>query len=261
MFKNAISSFTNNISQRVKNPFLGTLMIVWIIRNWKFVYSLFNFDSKTTRESRLTIIEEFFKDYGFWEIMATIGYSLLILVVTYTFLNVSRLIINFFEKKITPKVYELTDKSSVVLRYDYEQIKAHVNELEARVEKERDLRLKTQKENDSLEARIKDLLSDSEPTISNTKEINPEFIGIEILRKLKRENKFKRFMDYSVNILHSEAIDKDEYSNEFISLGLMEPSGGSVHSNDGVQYNFSLTSLGSQLYNLGIQERIKNEEK
>lgn len=177
MFKNTLNSFTNNISQKIKNPFLGTFIIVWITRNWQFVYSLFNFDSKTNRESRLAIIKEFFKDYGIVEILVTIGYSLLVLVATYVFLNFSRLIVDFFQEIVTPRISKLFNESNIVTREKYNILDTQVNQLETKFNKERESRLKAQNETESLETRVKELL-DKETRLNNSIEEQINLRGI-----------------------------------------------------------------------------------
>lgn len=37
-------SFVDNIKQKTTNPFFGTLILVWLVRNWELIYTLFNFD-------------------------------------------------------------------------------------------------------------------------------------------------------------------------------------------------------------------------
>tara|TARA_R110000868_G_scaffold218661_1_gene469485 strand:+ start:239 stop:1006 length:768 start_codon:yes stop_codon:yes gene_type:complete len=255
MIKNTINSFTDNISQKLKNPFLGTFLIVWIIRNWEFIYSLFNFDPNLSLDDRINKIKTFFIDYGIVELLITIGVSFLVLIATYFFLNLSRLVVNFFDKMITPKVYEITDKSSIVLKTVHDETHKRIELLESRVQSERELRLKTQNENEELENRIKELLD------TNTKkniENNPTK-GITnktklLSKKLIDENKVQLFERVASDILNGNSILKDQtHITEFTTLGLIKP--GSYQG--GGKSLFSLTQSGNDIHENLILEKLK----
>ncbi|HEY0056585.1 MAG TPA: hypothetical protein VGB63_14620 [Pedobacter sp.] len=67
MIKDIFDSFKDNLRERTTNPFLGTFVIVWVIKNWKLVYSLFYFDKDFTLEKRLNYISSYFKEDTFGE--------------------------------------------------------------------------------------------------------------------------------------------------------------------------------------------------
>ena len=122
MIKDFLVSFKDNIKEKTTNPFFGTLTIVWTVKHWKFVYSLFNFDDSATLDTRLTFIETYFKDESFWSyLLSPVLLTFAVIIGSYTLINLSRLIINIFEKKVTPYVYKVTDSSSIVLKQDYSQ--------------------------------------------------------------------------------------------------------------------------------------------
>ncbi len=249
MIKKTLNSFTENINQKLKNPFLGTFIIIWIIRNWEFVYSLFFFDSETKLNSRIEKIKMFFKDYGFAEILITVGLTFLTLVVTYAFLNLSRLIINFFEKIITPKVYEITDKSSIVLKEDYDNLKIEINRLESKIQDERDLRLRAQNENDSLEMRMKELINpqinEEKKPISDSRPVKKSKADI-LYEKLLKENRIENFDNLAGLILNKKAVDnRDENINDFTKYGLIT-RGNSANKTH--YFMYELTADGKNLH-------------
>jgi hypothetical protein len=43
--KSILDNFKGNLEHKIKSPFISTFIIVWIISNWEFVYTLFYFDS------------------------------------------------------------------------------------------------------------------------------------------------------------------------------------------------------------------------
>ena len=53
------SSFFDNIKDKTTNPFFGTLIFVWLVRNWDLVYTVFNFDSDCNLEDKKEFIRKY----------------------------------------------------------------------------------------------------------------------------------------------------------------------------------------------------------
>ena len=251
---------TENINQKIKNPFLGTFILVWIIRNWEFLYSLFYFSPKLSLDDRIAKIKTYFVEYDIWEILITIGFTFLILISTYILLNLSRLVVNFNDKMITPKVYEITDKSSVVLKDTHNEVINNIELLESKVQSERELRLKTQNENEQLENRIKELLTpnEKEETNKTKKETTPKTKVSNktklLSSKLQKEDKVDLFESVASDILNGIPIlKKQKHIREFTTLGLIKPRN---YAYDNCYY-FSLTQSGNSIHENLILEKLK----
>ena len=104
MIKDIFLSFRDNFREKVTNPFLGTYLFVWIIRNWELVYSIFNFDKTHDLEFKVQFIKSYYAENAFlMGILINILWTFGILIVTYVILNISRAIVNISEKKIKQK--------------------------------------------------------------------------------------------------------------------------------------------------------------
>jgi len=120
MVKDTLNSMLENIKERTTNPFLGTLIVVWVIKNWTLVYSLLYFDSAFKLKDRLNYISHYFSDHSFiWNMMYVILITLAVLILTYILLSISRLVTDTQERIIVPMISKWTDKSSVVLKTEY----------------------------------------------------------------------------------------------------------------------------------------------
>jgi hypothetical protein len=156
---------------------------------------------------------------------------------------------------ITPKISEMTDKSSVVLKTVHDETHKRIESLESRVQSERELRLKTQNENEELENRIKELLD------SKTKkeiEKNPKIVvntKTKLLSdKLIKEKKVELFENVASDILNGYSILKDqEHITEFTNLGLIKPGN---YKGDR-RYTYSLTQSGNDIHENLILEKLK----
>lgn len=168
MVKDTLNSIFDNLKERTTNPFLGTLIVVWIVHNWKLLYSLFYFDSKLTLAERLCYIEEYFQKTPFYlNLFYVFLLTILVLSVTYLFLGLSRFITDFYEKRVIPKIVEFIDKTAIVLKSDYIAQQEVIRHLEERLEGERLAKATAQKERDESETKLAEILS-NKPNLEQT---------------------------------------------------------------------------------------------
>lgn len=159
MINKTIVSLASNLKEKSTNPFLGTYAVVWFIRNWELVYSLFNFDKAADLNFKVEFIRSYYADHNFIEgLLQNIVWSFGILIVTYSLLNLSRFIVNFSEKRITPWIYKNTDSNSIVLKSVYESIRNSRDELQAALYRERDAKIKLEIKNKALDDKNTELM-------------------------------------------------------------------------------------------------------
>ncbi|MEP0985315.1 hypothetical protein [Ekhidna sp.] len=102
------TSAGNNLLERSKNPFLGTFTLVWLARNWELVFALFNFDKSHTLEKKIKFLSERIQYDTFWtEVGYNILWTFIVLILTYLLVNITRVISNLFEKRLTLQVIRL----------------------------------------------------------------------------------------------------------------------------------------------------------
>ncbi|WP_421764263.1 hypothetical protein [Ekhidna sp.] len=147
-----LTSAGNNLVEKTKNPFLGTFTLVWLARNWELVFALFNFDDSYNLDSKIEFLSERIKYDTFWtEVWWNIVWTFTVLVLTYLLINIARAISNLFEKRLSPLIYKWTDYKSLVPKSEYQSILDRMNDLQVRLEKEIQERLKAQSERDEYE--------------------------------------------------------------------------------------------------------------
>lgn len=241
MIQDFFVSFRDNIKEKSTNPFFGTLILVWVIRNWKLLFGVFNFDKETTLEAKLNFISEYFDPKSFAEnLLVVIGYTFLALITSYLLLSASRLIVNFFDKVVTPCIYRLTDESSIVLKSDYDNKVKENFRLEARIEEERAAKIKFQEERDSLEKKLFTHNLTSENTINpNTITINEAEV---ISNKIMEKNYGNDFEDVIMSVRKTHKLKDSEAVNYFSNLGLLQ----SMSQGD-AGGTYKLTPLGEEV--------------
>ena len=226
MIKEFLISFSDNFKEKTRNPFLGTYVLIWIIRNWELVYSIFNFDNSYKLAEKVEFIKSYYSANNFQEgILWNLGWTFLVLIITYLVLNMSRVIINISEKQLKPWVYKKTDSKSIVLKSVHEQVRNDRDNLQLRLDQERESKSK-------LEIRIKNL---EEEIIETSRQKNKEGgeqnivlqdnVSDEIERlyeKLKKGKILDFFINIGVRLNKNEFIEKgDSRIDNLIELGLI----------------------------------------
>jgi hypothetical protein len=237
MIKDFLISFSDNFKEKTKNPFLGTYFLVWVVRNWELIYTLFNFDSDTSLEEKKSFIFDYYSNNDFLNnLFCNILWSFGLLVLTYLLLNLSRFIVNLSEKRLTPWVYKITDSKSIVLKTEYERIRAENDELQIRLEKERTAKSRLESTIKSLEAEIVEISrvkaeTDGEfksPTRGsgavNRKVLkNDEDFSIKLLDKIKEKELTKEYLNVCTKINRGDGIPNSYiHKDYFIELGLIK---------------------------------------
>jgi hypothetical protein len=182
MVKDTLNSVLDNIKERTTNPFLGTLLVVWIIRNWTLVYGLFNFDKGFTLDKKLKYIADHYQSQAFVpNLLIVVAITFLVLVSTYCMLTLGRLITDTYDKFVLPYLSKITDKSSIVLKTEYKALEEVVKQLEIRLEEERLAKVAAQTERDKADEKLYKHLNPQTETISieGENELNSTFKRIE----------------------------------------------------------------------------------
>ena len=123
-----IQTSTNN---KIRNPFFGTYIIVWFIRNWELIYSLFYFDESLSLAGRLEYIKNYFEQKGLiLGLLNNLWITFLIFTISYVLLNLSRFIINFSEWVVKPSIDKMIDTKNVVTKDRFIQMESQRNDLQ-----------------------------------------------------------------------------------------------------------------------------------
>lgn len=255
MIKDFLISFKDNISDKTKNPFLGTYLLVWIVRNWELIYSVFNFDTSFNLKNRINYITSYYKTNNFIEnLLTNIYWAFGLLVLTYILLNISRLIVNFFDKKLTPWIYKITDDNSIVLKTEYDRVRLERDDLQTRLDLERESKSRLEIRIKNLEQEILNISEVKVKSISeknigdNSKSINNENNINTLLSKLKQKDLVTEFTKLAVLINKGDYVSNDYLAKDyFIEMGLI-----TFRSNhfDGYSKSYNLTQDGEDLLRL-----------
>ncbi|MCT2562090.1 hypothetical protein [Chryseobacterium herbae] len=133
-----ITDFFTNIKEKVSNPFFGTLILVSIARNWLLVYSVFNFDEKTTLNNKIKFITEYLSGQNIIiEALINIGITLSIILIGYLLVISVRTLSTFIEFKIMPWITQKVISDKVVFKEEYDNIKDDRDQYSERYEIQR----------------------------------------------------------------------------------------------------------------------------
>lgn len=250
MIKDLFVSFRDSIKDKTTNPFLGTYILVWLIRNWDLVYSVFNFDKEHDLEHKINYINNYYSEGNsfLWNVGANILWTFGVLISTYILLNISRAIVNLFEKQLKPWVYKYTDNKSIVLKIDYDLLKQQRDDLQVRLAAERESKAKLEVRMKTLEEQKKEenegkkrqhFIFNKEEALKRMLSIKRKFIAKELIGD---------FQNLCIQINSGYSLDPAiPIISESIKYDLIVFVGGAKKV-DGLA-NYELTGLGRLLYN------------
>jgi len=220
MIKDFLISFKDNFKEKTRNPFLGTYLIVWLIRNWELVYSLFNFDNNLKLVDKIDFIKDFYTKNEFLiNLWTNVYWSFGLLILTYFLLNISRLITNLSEKKLTPWIYKITDSNSIVLKIEYNRIRSDRDDLQLRLDHEHELKSKLDNRIKILEQEIIELTSKK---LEERKDKVSDVYSV-LISTLKKKHLVVNLFELIKDINSRNHIHKNINGlNDFIELGLLK---------------------------------------
>lgn len=220
MVKDTLNSIFDNIKERTTNPFLGTLVVVWVIHNWKLVYSLFYFDGNFKLNDRLLYIDKSFEGTSFtFNLFIVVFITVLVLVLTYCMLALSRLITDAYDKIVLPYLSKLTDKTSIVTKTQYMALEEVVKNLESKLEVERLGRISAQDERDKAYLKLvnngREVLPDQRQqkiveealTSIDDKEVNSIIVSIQSGKRMLLNRTLNVFLQYDLLTVGSKSLD------------------------------------------------------
>ena len=98
-----VSSFFDNLKQKSTNPFFGTLILVYVIRNWELIYTLFIFDSECTMNDKKHYIYNYIHTHADnLNIFYNAGIALATYLIGLTIMVGTRFIVDWKDDTVTP---------------------------------------------------------------------------------------------------------------------------------------------------------------
>lgn len=225
MLQDVFNSIKGNFKQKTTNPFFGTLILIWICNNWIIIYAIFNFDQGYTLENKINFINDHItNEEPLWNLMKLICFSFIVLIFSYFLINLSRLIINLYEKKVTPWIYKISDKNDIVLKSVYEELLSENYKLREKYESERAQRIKAENETERLESEIHNINNPNSLVEDSAREQKRiEFDKFETIAKnlsdIKMLGIFGKIIE---NIGNGKPFSQNENLNYLVTIGLVK---------------------------------------
>jgi hypothetical protein len=212
-----LTSFVKGLKNKVTNPYFGTLIGVWLVYNYTFVYSVFTFDPDTKLDTRLKLVDKYFKsDVFLSNLLTCIWHALIVLVATYLLLIISRTIVIFFDKRVSLWIYKVIYSKKIKSIEDFNEVVQLGEMAQKGYEEEQKLRLSLQTEYKQLESAYQtELLKNKELKDSAEKNKVEENEREEKIREIIKQDLSKSKLDFGsiptpVKPDPFEGVDKDK---------------------------------------------------
>lgn len=211
MINETLVSFKDLLKSKARNPFFGSLAIVWVIHNWDLVYSFFHFGKDFSRQERLDYFDGYFTEPGFLgNMFVCVLITFAVLIGSYALTNIARFIKNVFKDIVSPWICALTDDFAIVPRSKYEIEVDDKEKWRSRFENEQNRRFQLLREYDELEEKYNTDLGTKEVPVNIE---NEEFDELEDLHEgLVSENLIELFTDIIGEVNNGTPIDRTSRS-------------------------------------------------
>jgi len=244
MIKDLFVSFTENLKQKTSNPFLGSLIIVWIFHNWDLVFTFFNFDKELKLKDKVEILTPYFK---FWTFLGNLGecviLTIFVIVISYTLMNVSLYIVDVFNKRLKPWILSLNDENSIVPMEELKAINFELKDLRKKYDDEVSERIKYQDRYRELKDKeIENSMVLGPPATNKTdeKEEKKENESEMIFNILKNEGIIEAVVNTIPDILLNKGIPDSKAVQTMLNYNLVK-----LKSSSSSGYYVSLTQKGT----------------
>jgi hypothetical protein len=268
--KEKVDELLDGIKERLKSNFLLTFIVIWLIRHWVVVFTIFNFDSYYFLDSKVTKLKVYFESEGFLGLwLCPVFFSILSIISYYALSGLSEYLHIKYEN-LRKWIYRKWDNKKIKTIEEYDA-KVQENKLLQIViregEERRNSLLITNKnlEENQIELQTKNKSFESENTILSQKIRSTG----EELEKWNNENKSLRSQVTKLSTdlhkqidLFSKTTDKNLFrqpSDEFIKMNYQKEYNEWLRSNEGFQRVWSKSNDREKFIELFKEGRWKNE--
>lgn len=130
-----IKSFSQNLIDRFKNPFGGTLILTWCFENWKLIVGVVSFSGSDKIPDRIHFIEEFLKSSTIYNLLIYPILGAFCAIILYLLLtNIALIIYSFFGAWVKPFILLKIDSNKIIEKKDYEQVKASLFSMQGKLD-------------------------------------------------------------------------------------------------------------------------------
>lgn len=158
MLLDNLKEVASNIFERIKNPFGGTLIGIWLIINWKLAFIIFNFDASQNLHERILIIQNYLFAAGRKDLIWLPLFFTFVALISYLFFqHVSLTIFTFFQKWGRPFVFTIVDRNKIVDKKSYDDLKVSIKKAQKDYDEVSTELLKKNEENSDIRNQRDDL--------------------------------------------------------------------------------------------------------
>ncbi len=129
----SLEDLVKDFGGRIRNPLIGSFILVWLYKHWLLVFQIFSFDTNTS-DAKLNALKRYVEVHnGFFGMVLTpLLYSLISLIIFYS-LGILAQVLKALFKKLDLWILSRFDKPRFVERTVYEKEKIYSRNLEDKI--------------------------------------------------------------------------------------------------------------------------------
>ncbi|MEQ8525338.1 hypothetical protein [Gracilimonas sp.] len=231
MISDWFKSFSGNLHRRVTNPFLGTFLVLLLLKNWKAIYSLLTISDEFTLDERIQVVVSYVETNTPNDIFWLVIYTFVVLGITYVLMWLSSFVANFYSKIAIPFIQKQLDPLQIVDNNLFRQLKKDLLEANSKIDSLESGNIKYRKENENLTNELESSLEKVKNYTSEIKDLREELYNLQEdyqsvieqlndARKAITEMNNNRDVPFSYDdLVHaSNALEKNKLIGPFFSI-------------------------------------------
>lgn len=116
-----MTNFEDRLDEILKSwkpkAFWSVYSAVWILRNFKILFAIVNFDEVCNLNCRITFIDSYFETHNIWiGLLTNILYTLVILLISMISINIYKKLVDFNAKWIAPKINPIKNQYEIEIK-------------------------------------------------------------------------------------------------------------------------------------------------
>lgn len=173
MIKELLNSTGHVVTERIKNPFIGSFILAWFYLNWELAILLVNLPEDADYKTKVDLIKVYLLENLYDVLLFPLLYSMIILISYGVISNITLIITSFFQKTLRPKILNLFDKNLIIEKRVYNDLKETYSKLLIDFDTLQQSYYGISKEREELKAQ---LLKDTEKELEKIKAANENLL-------------------------------------------------------------------------------------
>lgn len=207
MIRELLNSTGHVVTERIRNPFIGSFILAWFYLNWELLILLINLPSDGEHTVKIELIRTYITENVYDLVLFPILYSIILLISYGLVASITLIITSFFQKTLRPRILGFFDKNLIIEKHTYNNLKETYSKLLMDFDILQQSYYGISKEREELKTRF---LQDTEKELERIRVLNENLLNEANLEKESIINEAKKIKEKIIEEARTLAMKEAE---------------------------------------------------